>query len=162
MPWSPKVLVHPAGIKNKPLFPKFLWDHKDSDGGLRRWPRRHKATQAHITSKSGVALRFPFELWVSVRNNSPFELDHCRKLAWRAEQYPAPIPPSFEVRASQKEQNLLPSSHLGRAGKRDLFEGGLFDTISSVARHRTAKRIEGFHGIVAFGSAYPLVSIANS
>ena len=54
---------------------QFLWNHKNPDGGLGRWPERHKTTQTHVTYESGITPRFPLELWVSVRSNSPFQRD---------------------------------------------------------------------------------------
>ena len=58
MPWPPKVLVHTAGIKNKPLFPWFLWNHKNSDGGLRPArlnPREGRPTPSRLGRSSLLA-----------------------------------------------------------------------------------------------------------
>ena len=41
-----------------------------------------------------------------MRSNSPFTRDHFVKLVWRAKQNPAPIPPSFQVRASQESRAI--------------------------------------------------------
>ena len=106
--------------------------------------------------------RFPFGLKVSVRSKTPFKGDRFMKLAWRAKQNPGANPSKLQSPSQSKAQHHLPSSHIGRATKRDPPEGGLFDTISSVSRRRTAQRFEGFHGRITIGSACPLVSIANS
>ena len=73
-----------------------------SDGGLGRWSERRKTTQTHVTYEFGITPRVPLELWVSVTSNSPFQRDALLKLAWRVKEILAPIPLSFEVRASRK------------------------------------------------------------
>ena len=117
MPWPPKVLVHPTGIKNKPLFPKFLRDHKNSDGGLRRRPTRYEAPQTHIPHEPGITLRCPFEYRVSMRSNSSFARDHEANLA--NEAIPGAKPSKLPNPKQSRGQRHLPSSHLGRVGKRD-------------------------------------------
>ena len=133
---------------------------------LQRWPpkvaRTTPTTQPHVTYESGITPRFALELWVSVRSNSPFQRDRLLKLAWRAKQYPAPIPPSFKVRASQKGSAICHLRTRVGQGTEILLEGGLFDTISSAPRHRSGKRFEGFRGGRALSSAYLLIGTANS
>ena len=84
--------------------------------------------QSHVTYESGITPRFALELWVSVRSNSPFQRDRLLKLAWRAKQYPARIPPSFKVRASQKGSAIWHLRTRVGQGNETLLEGGLFDT----------------------------------
>ena len=103
---SSKVLIDTSCVENEPLFSLLLRDHETSDGRLSSGPERHQTTRTHITNKSGIAPRFPFEHRVSMRINSPFERDHFLKLAWRAKQNPAPFPPSFQVRASQETRTV--------------------------------------------------------
>ena len=97
-----------------------------------------------------------------MRSNPPFTRDRFLELAWRTKQDPAPIPPSFKVRDSQKVRTICHLRTWVGQGNETLLEGGLFDTISGVSRRRTAKCFEGFLGRLALGSAYPLIGTANS
>ena len=98
-------------------FPSFLETTKTptvaSDGD----PKRYEAQQTDIPHGPGIKLRCPFEYRVSMRSNFSFARDHEAHLA--NEGTPGAKPSKLLNPIQPRGQRHLPSSHLGRVGKRD-------------------------------------------
>ena len=118
MPWSPKVLVPLAGFNKRLCFLSFFGTTKTPTVASESGPK-DTGPRRHVTYKSGVALRFPFEFRVSVRRKLSLRARslHEARLANEA----IPRRQSLQASKSERLKRAEPSAIIapGRAGKRD-------------------------------------------